>query len=453
MSDHQAAEDIVQETFLRAFKAYDGYEERGRERKWLATIARNVALTHLGRRRVRPEVNLSAANSDEAAFADLLLTPAPSAEEIALADEFTSRVIDVIRSLPDSRRNIFFYRYIHDLTVKQTAALMGQPAGSVKSGCHYAVRRIRKDLSRYFVEGGYVVSCKDVYLYLFQYAQDAIQPDDRITVERHLSVCDDWGALASSLRVLTQNMEPAHEESMRHYVISIQLESDLELLYFGLSSPVEDHDRLNALLAERNGVIPPNETWFTAGHNAEIEHLAEFDNEGNRIELELMPDPNNPNNVRYRYRRMVRVYPRHTMASVGLSRRSSFAPSPQDPRLVVGKVQNHLGTAARSGLYLALPGSAKNVRILRGDGVIDAGPYLFAYADRYIAEDERIARNARICRISTTGSYPSHRMIPIARRHQHREICDVSGWLKTVAPSFRRRPACLSGSGGRYPGS
>ena len=42
-------------------------------------------------------------------------------------------------------------------------------------------------------------------------------------------------------------------------------------------------------------------------------------------------------------------------------------------------------------MYVAIPAHAKNIRIKRGNGVIDCGTFKFAYVDRYVAEDEQIA--------------------------------------------------------------
>jgi len=57
---------------------------------------------------------------------------------------------------------------------------------------------------------------------------------------------------------------------------------------------------------------------------------------------------------------------------------------------MIGKIQNHYGNNVKSGLYLAIPSSGKNIRIKKGNGVIDAGPYKFAFSDRYVTEDETI---------------------------------------------------------------
>lgn len=389
--DHQVAEDIVQETLLRAFRAYSGYEDRGRERQWLIAIARNVALNHLNERSRRCEVNLYGSGEDTVNPEDFILSPALSAEEIALADELTRRVLEAIRNLPDGQRTTFYYRYIQEFSVHETAALTQQPTGSVKSKCHYAMRKVRRSLFDYLVEGEYIMPCRDAQVYLLQYAQDAIQPEDRAVVERHLVVCEKCTALADSLRILAQRIEPAGRDELRHFSIGIQVEDHLELVYVTMTFSIPEHERLNALLQERDGAIPEDETWFTAGYGSGFKHVAEFDNEGHRIEFEEFPNPNNPNNTRYRYRKMVRIYPRHTMAMVGYMNRAVFTPSPDSPDVLVCNTENHLNAAARSGLYVAVPSSVKKIHMKRGNGIIEAGAYHFAYADRYVTEDEMLS--------------------------------------------------------------
>lgn len=145
---------------------------------------------------------------------------------------------------------------------------------------------------------------------------------------------------------------------------------------------------MNAILAEHGGRLPRESGWRSAAHDAGFEHIAEFDNLGRRIEFELQPDPDEPCNVVVQYRKMTKVYAQHTMMSVGFGGHSPVAPSPEAPNLMVGRMNNLLGAAAKSGLYLALPGAAENVRIRRGNGVIDAGTFKFAYAERYVADDE-----------------------------------------------------------------
>ena len=171
---------------------------------------------------------------------------------------------------------------------------------------------------------------------------------------------------------------------MRHYLISIQVDDNRCLSYFGLIAPVPNYDELNALLQERDGLIPATEMWFTAGYDAEFQHMAEFDNEGHRIEFEQFPNPNNPGNMRYRYRKMVRVYPRHAMSSAvtGPEYCSGSRPTTRMSECANAK-PSQCGSQVRPlHRCLARP---RNMR-KRGNGVTRPAPT--RHADRYVGEDE-----------------------------------------------------------------
>ncbi|HHT25650.1 MAG TPA: RNA polymerase sigma factor [Firmicutes bacterium] len=64
VGSRETAEDLLQETFLRAYRTYDGYDEVGKEKQWLCTITRNVCLSYLGRAAALPEVSLFSGDGD-----------------------------------------------------------------------------------------------------------------------------------------------------------------------------------------------------------------------------------------------------------------------------------------------------------------------------------------------------------------------------------------------------
>ncbi|MGE5482375.1 MAG: sigma-70 family RNA polymerase sigma factor, partial [Bacteroidota bacterium] len=223
VGNEAAAEDIVQETFIRAYKAYDGYQETGRLRQWLRTIARNVALRYLGSSAAIREVNLCTSDENFVHFMETAMDPVPSAEDVALANELTRRIMEAISKLPEAQRSVVYYRFVRDFSVHQVAYLTDQPVGSVKSRCHYGLQKLRRLMSQYMIEGEFVVNCKDAYVFLFQYATGRIMPEDRQKVEGHLAACKDCNSMAESLRILAANMTPAQDGEIRHYLIAIPL--------------------------------------------------------------------------------------------------------------------------------------------------------------------------------------------------------------------------------------
>ena len=99
------------------------------------------------------------------------------------------------------------------------------------------------------------------------------------------------------------------------------------------------------------------------------------------MEYKIVENPNNPNIVEVVYTRIKKIFPVHCISSVALSTGNQLVkPAPEAPNLFKGKLENAMGVKGKSGLYIAIPGNAKNIRIQKGNGVIYAGPYNFAFS-------------------------------------------------------------------------
>ncbi len=125
-------EDVLQETFLAVWKGASGYRPNGRARAWMWVIARNQAALLLRRRgpAVAPlgEVEQAGPRPAEAG-----LDPAEAAMVRA----------DIAAVLPGPDGEVLRLMYLEDRTVAEIAALLGVPAGTVKSRAHRARRILR----------------------------------------------------------------------------------------------------------------------------------------------------------------------------------------------------------------------------------------------------------------------------------------------------------------------
>lgn len=139
--DHAEAEDLVQDTLIRAFRGIGGFDGRY-PRAWLLTILRN---THINRnRRRRPELlrdqdaTLQRLESDEASErADVFVEATIDGEILAAVDE-----------LSDDFRRVVELVDVDGLTYPEAAEVLGIPVGTVMSRLHRARRRIRDRLDR-----------------------------------------------------------------------------------------------------------------------------------------------------------------------------------------------------------------------------------------------------------------------------------------------------------------
>jgi len=167
------------------------------------------------------------------------------------------------------------------------------------------------------------------------------------------------------------------------------------LFYSGMGFHMEKADELNEILKQNNGYIPKGKSWFSSGFSNYNHLLAEFDNEGNELEIEKIPSGDN--HYRVNVVRMKQIYDPvmwvydcfiYDDVSGHVVKRAL-----EDPRLYYGSMHNMLGNDgyAKYALYAAIPGQAENIRIKRGNGYIDCGSFKFAYVDRYVTMEERLS--------------------------------------------------------------
>lgn len=136
------AEDLVQDTLIRAFRAVDRFDG-AHPRAWLLTILRH---THLNRVRARSAVLLGDGDSAVLTF-DRVGPPAPSAEDVLVSDVFEAVVGEALAALPDKHRAVVTLVDIEGLSYQEAADALGVPRGTVMSRLHRARARIRTRLT------------------------------------------------------------------------------------------------------------------------------------------------------------------------------------------------------------------------------------------------------------------------------------------------------------------
>lgn len=135
--DHDDADDITQETFVRAFEYLRSFREGSDLGPWLYRIAVNRCISHRERRqRVDCSVSVAVAETDWRA----------SAEERTNSIAISSRVQEELQRLPGRQRAAIVLFELEGLSVAETASAMGCSAGTVKRHLHRARNTLRKRL-------------------------------------------------------------------------------------------------------------------------------------------------------------------------------------------------------------------------------------------------------------------------------------------------------------------
>lgn len=144
------AEDIVQETFQKAFLHLDKFEGKSAFLTWLTRIAINQALMLLRSRRSRRESSIDTANSEEIAAALLdLADPSPDPEASCVVRERVDELSAAIAKLRPTVRTAIELRELADLSTRETARRMGVSVAAVKARVFHGRKRLRKTLSTF----------------------------------------------------------------------------------------------------------------------------------------------------------------------------------------------------------------------------------------------------------------------------------------------------------------
>ena len=152
VGDRETAEDVVQETFLAAFKAIDRFEPKPSLAPWLNTIAVRIAKRVAERGRARPKASLDrlvdADVSPLALIQPIELDPAADPQAAAEAAELRREVGAVIEGLPFSYRTAVVLRFVMGLDYAAAAQTMNVPLNTYKSHLLRGTKLLRAGLVR-----------------------------------------------------------------------------------------------------------------------------------------------------------------------------------------------------------------------------------------------------------------------------------------------------------------
>jgi RNA polymerase sigma-70 factor (ECF subfamily) len=131
--DQDAAQDIVQDAFLRAYRSFETYRG-GDPRAWVFSIVRNchLAWQQQGRRKARFETPLDGDAGSESPAHEIAADD-DTAETAMIRESESSRVRQVIAMLPEAMREILVLRELEELSYKQIAEVIDVPIGTVMS--------------------------------------------------------------------------------------------------------------------------------------------------------------------------------------------------------------------------------------------------------------------------------------------------------------------------------
>lgn len=137
---HEDADDVLQNTFLKAWKSLPTFQGKAKLSTWLYRIAINESLDFLRRQKT---ATLSSADADLSVANRLL------ADDYFDGDKSQAVLQEAIATLPDVQRTVFTLRYYDEMKYSEISEILGTSEGSLKASYHIAVQKITDYVKQY----------------------------------------------------------------------------------------------------------------------------------------------------------------------------------------------------------------------------------------------------------------------------------------------------------------
>ena len=130
--DHEDADDVLQNTFIKAWTNITTFRGESKLSTWLYKIAYNESLTFLNHKREQLSIDDLNAMTVESLESDPYFD----------GDETQRQLQEAIASLPDRQRQVFNLKYFEEMKYEDMSTLLGTSVGALKASYHHAVRKI-----------------------------------------------------------------------------------------------------------------------------------------------------------------------------------------------------------------------------------------------------------------------------------------------------------------------
>ncbi len=139
LSDHDAAADIVQEVFVRAFRSLKKFRRDARLSTWLHRITVNLCISEIRKQKVRKHLSLGA-------FTERLRSPIGRPSRDLETKDAGRRIREAVDKLPPRQRAVFVMRHEEDLTHVEIAEILQLSEGAVRASYFHALKKLREEL-------------------------------------------------------------------------------------------------------------------------------------------------------------------------------------------------------------------------------------------------------------------------------------------------------------------
>lgn len=136
--DHDNADDVLQNTYIKAWNGLDGFRGESGLYTWLYRIATNEAVSFLKSRRITSFFSLKSYSSELEKMID---------DDSGFdGDEAMRKFHKAVHSLPERQKSVFVMKYFDEMTYEDISEVTGVSVGALKASYHIAVQKIRKKI-------------------------------------------------------------------------------------------------------------------------------------------------------------------------------------------------------------------------------------------------------------------------------------------------------------------
>ncbi|MDQ8006314.1 MAG: sigma-70 family RNA polymerase sigma factor [Pedobacter sp.] len=132
--DHDDADDLVQETFVKVWKNLHNFRSDSQLYTWIYRIATNESITFLNKKKNRNNISLDEVNTE--------LAETLASSTYFDGDKVQRKLQQAVLTLPEKQRIIFNMKYFDDMKYEEISEVLGTSVGALKASFHIAVKKI-----------------------------------------------------------------------------------------------------------------------------------------------------------------------------------------------------------------------------------------------------------------------------------------------------------------------
>ncbi len=144
LRDRDAAEELVQDVYIKVINSYDKFKGDSSEKTWLFSIARNVAIDYIRKQKRQRKTIIGSFDVEERD--NQLIHPGKLPDEILEQNESFKQMYEALSQCKEEHRQLILLRYIHGFSIKESAAIMGWSEGKVKTVQHRTLKTLKSIL-------------------------------------------------------------------------------------------------------------------------------------------------------------------------------------------------------------------------------------------------------------------------------------------------------------------